>query len=174
VDYRKQDFLSAALEATGGRGVDLVIDFVGGPYLDRNLRALAPGGRLIQVGILGGTEGVLPIDLLVHRHLRIIGTVMKSRTFEEKVAMTARFRERWHSAFREGALTPIVDRVFPLERADEAHRSMEASENSGKIILAMDEASHAKTLMYRSGPARTHYMCQCSSIALYCRNNTAE
>jgi NADPH2:quinone reductase len=58
--------------------------------------------------------------------------------------MTARFRERWHNAFREGALTPIVDRVFPLERADEAHRSMEASENFGKIILAMDEASHSK------------------------------
>jgi NADPH:quinone reductase len=144
VDYRKQDFLSAALEATGGRGVDVVIDFVGGPYLDRNLRALATGGRLIQVGILGGTEGVLPIDILVHRHLRIIGTVMKSRTFEEKVAMTARFRERWHSAFGEGALKPIVDSVFPLERAAEAHRSMEASENFGKIILAMDEASHTK------------------------------
>ena len=118
-----------------------MIDFVGGPYLDRNLRALVPGGRLIQVGILGGTEGVLPIDLLVHRHLRIIGTVMKSRTFEEKVAMTARFQERWHTAFADGALKPIVDRVFPLERAAEAHRSMEASENFGKIILSMDEAS---------------------------------
>jgi NADPH:quinone reductase len=80
----------------------------------------------------------------VHRHLRIIGTVMKSRTFEDKVAMTARFWERWHSAFGEGALKPIVDRVFPLERAVEAHCSMEASENFGKIILAMDEASHAK------------------------------
>jgi NADPH:quinone reductase-like Zn-dependent oxidoreductase len=138
VDYRSADFLAAVMEATGGRGVDVVVDFIGGPYLDRNLRALALGGRLIQVGILGGSEGVMPVDLLLHRYLRIIGTVMKSRSFEEKVAMTARFRERWLGAFETGALQPVVDRVFPLAEAAEAHRSMEASGNLGKIIISMD------------------------------------
>jgi len=138
VDYHKENFLAAAMEATNGHGVNAVIDFIGGPYLDRNLRALVPGGRLIQVGALGGTEGVLPVGLLLHRYLRIIGTVMKSRSFEEKVAMTERFRERWLGAFEMGALKPIVDRVYPLKEAADAHRRMEMSENLGKIILCMD------------------------------------
>jgi len=141
VDYKKEDFLPAAMDATDGRGVNVVIDFVGGPYLDRNLRALAPGGRLIQVGALGGSEGALRVDVLVHRYLRIIGTVMKSRSLEEKVAMTVRFRERWLSAFETGALQPLVARVFPLDHAVEAHRLMEASGNIGKIILSMDPPS---------------------------------
>jgi putative PIG3 family NAD(P)H quinone oxidoreductase len=138
VDYRKEDFLAGAMDATNGRGVDVVIDFVGGPYLDRNLRALVPGGRLIEVGTLGGNEGVLPIGLLLSRYLRIIGTVMKSRSLEEKVAMTMRFRGRWLGAFETGALQPVIDRVFPLDQAAEAHRRMEASANIGKIILTPD------------------------------------
>jgi NADPH2:quinone reductase len=80
VDYRKHDFLDAALDATDRRGVDAVVDFVGGPYLDRNLSALAPGGRLIQVGTLHCGEGHLSLDPRLHNHLRIIGTVMKSRS----------------------------------------------------------------------------------------------
>lgn len=138
VDYRKHDFLDAALDATDRRGVDVVVDFIGGPYLDRNLRALAPGGRLVQVGTLQGGEGHLSLDLLLHNYLRIIGTVMKSRSFEEKLAMTHRFRERWLSAFATGQLAPLVDRVFPLAQAAEAHRYMEGSGNLGKIVLTMD------------------------------------
>ena len=138
VDYRKQDFQAAAMQATQGRGVDVVIDFIGGPYLDRNLRALAPGGRLIQVGVLGGSEAILPIDLLLYRYLRIIGTVMKSRSFEEKLAMTVRFRERWLPAFETGVLHPVVDHVFPLAQAADAHRAMEVSGKFGRIILSMD------------------------------------
>ncbi|MDR5728295.1 MAG: NAD(P)H-quinone oxidoreductase [Terriglobia bacterium] len=138
VDYRKQDFQAAAMQATQGRGVDVVIDFIGGPYLDRNLRALAPGGRLIQVGVLGGSEAILPIDLLLYRYLRIIGTVMKSRSFEEKLAMTVRFCERWLPAFETGVLHPVVDHVFPLAQAADAHRAMEVSGKFGRIILSMD------------------------------------
>jgi len=137
VDYRKEDFVAVAMQATGGRGVDVVVDFVGGPYLERNLRALAEGGRLVQVGVLGGAKGVLPLDVLLHRYLRIIGTVMKSRTLEDKVAMTSRFSERWLEAFESGALHPIVDRIFPLAQAADAHRAMEASGNFGKIVLSI-------------------------------------
>ncbi len=138
IDYRKQDFQAAVMQATQGRGVDVVIDFIGGPYLDRNLRALAPGGRLIQEGVLGGSEAILPIDLLLYRYLRIIGTVMKSRSFEEKLAMTVRFRERWLPAFETGVLHPVVDHVFPLAQAADAHRAMEVSGKFGRIILSMD------------------------------------
>jgi NADPH:quinone reductase-like Zn-dependent oxidoreductase len=86
---------------------------------------------------LGGNEGVLAVELL-RRHLHIIGTVMKSRSFEEKSAMIARFRERWLGAFETGVLQPVVDGVFALEQAAEAHRRMEASANFGKIVLSMD------------------------------------
>jgi NADPH2:quinone reductase len=138
VDYRKHNFLDAVLDATDHRGVDVAVDFIGGPYLDRNLRALAPGGRLIQVGTLQGGEGHLSLDLLLDKYLRIIGTVMKSRSFVEKLAITNRFRERWLSAFATGQLAPLVDRVFPLAEAAEAHRYMEASGNLGKIVLTID------------------------------------
>jgi putative PIG3 family NAD(P)H quinone oxidoreductase len=138
VDYRTLDFLDVALDATDRQGVDVVVDFIGGPYLDRNLRALAPGGRLIEVGTLQGGEGHLSLDLLLYNHLRIIGTVMKSRSFDEKLAMTNRFRERWLSAFATGQLTPLVDRIFPLTQAAEAHRYMEASGKLGKIVFTID------------------------------------
>ena len=137
VDYKTLDFLDTVLEATRGRGVEVVIDFIGAPYLERNLKALAEGGRLVQVGALGGTKATLPIDLVIHRYLHIVGTVMKSRSFEEKVAMTRRFRDRWLAAFTTGTLHPLVDRVFPLAEAAEAHRCMEAGGNFGKIILEM-------------------------------------
>jgi NADPH:quinone reductase-like Zn-dependent oxidoreductase len=138
VDYRKHDFLDAAVDATDRRGVDVVAHFIGGRYLNRNLRALAPGGKLIQVGTLQGGEGHLSLDLLLHNHLRFIGTVMKSRSFVEKIAKTNRFRERWLSAFATGQLAPLVDRVFPLAQAAPAHRYMEASGNLVKIVLTID------------------------------------
>ncbi len=138
VNYKTQDFLGVAMEVTNERGVDVVIDFVGGSYLDRNLRSLAQGGRLIEVGALGGGEGVLPLGFLIHQHLRIIGTVMKSRSLEEKVSMVQRFCERWLDAFAAGRLKPIVDSTFRLEDTAEAHRYMEASRNFGKIVLTLD------------------------------------
>ncbi|WP_035358983.1 NAD(P)H-quinone oxidoreductase [Edaphobacter aggregans] len=138
VDYKNQDFLAVALEATGGRGVDVVVDFIGGSYLDRNLRALVPGGRLVQVGLLDGEDARLPFGLIIHNHLRIIGTVMKSRSFEDKQAMTTRFRDRWLESFAQGQLVPLVARTFPLGQAAEAHLSMEASGNVGKVVLTID------------------------------------
>jgi putative PIG3 family NAD(P)H quinone oxidoreductase len=138
VDYRNQDFLNSALEATGGRGVDVVADFVGGSYLDRNLRALAPGGRLVQVGVLEDGDAKLALGLVIHNYLRIIGTVMKSRRFDEKLAMTVRFRDRWLESFATAELVPIVARTFPLAEAAEAHRFMEASGYVGKIVLTVE------------------------------------
>jgi NADPH:quinone reductase len=105
VDYKSEDFYEAVMRATNGRGVDVVLDFIGGPYLDRNVRSLVEAGRLIQVGALGGSEGVLSVDTVIHKRLRIIGTVMKSRPLEEKAAMISRFRDRWLNAFATGAGT---------------------------------------------------------------------
>ena len=142
IDYKNSDFAEVIASKTDGRGVDVIIDFVGEPYFARNLASLANGGRLIQVGILGGGGKVaLELEHILYRHLQIIGTVMKSRTPPEKHDMIKRFREHWLERFEGGgSLEPVVDSTFPLSRAADAHRRMESSENVGKIILTMQPA----------------------------------
>ena len=142
IDYKNSDFAEVIAGKTDGRGVDVIIDFVGEPYFARNLASLANGGRLIQVGILGGGGKVaLELEHILYRHLQIIGTVMKSRTPPEKHDMIKRFREHWLERFEGGGcLEPVVDSTFPLSRAADAHRRMESSENVGKIILTMQPA----------------------------------
>ncbi|WP_460110516.1 NAD(P)H-quinone oxidoreductase [Pseudomonas sp. S3_H04] len=139
IDYKTQDFAQVIAEKTQGRGVDVIIDFIGEPYFARNIASLAKGGRLIQVGILGGGGNVtVALEDILYRHLQIIGTVMKSRTQPEKHAMIKRFRDHWLDRFEgAGSLEPVVDSTFALARAADAHRRMESSGNVGKIILTM-------------------------------------
>lgn len=139
IDYRTQDFAEVVAQATNGRGVDVVIDFIGAPYFARNVASLAHGGRLVQVGILGGGGDVsVELEQILYRHLQIMGTVMKSRPQEEKHAMVRRFREHWLDRFSGGSsIEPVVDTTFELARAADAHRRMESSANVGKIILTM-------------------------------------
>lgn len=136
VNYKTDDFTETVIRVTEGRGANVVIDFIGAPYLERNIRSLGEGGRLIQVGIMGGgADARLPLDLLLFRYIRIIGTVMKSRSAEEKQAMTHRFRSAWLEHFANGGIKPIIDSTFPLARAADAHRRMEGPDVFGKIIL---------------------------------------
>lgn len=138
IDHRAQDFAEVVAAETGGRGVDVVIDFVGAPYFERNVRALADGGRLVQVGVMGGTAGAsMPIDRLLFGHLQIMGTVMKSRTPAMKQAMTRRFAQRWLAQFGSGELQPVIDTVWPLAQAADAHRRMESGLSVGKIVLSV-------------------------------------
>ncbi|MEG3125956.1 NAD(P)H-quinone oxidoreductase [Sphingomonas sp. GB1N7] len=134
-DYRN-DFLPALLDATGNRGVDLIVDTIGAPNLERNVLALADGGRLVQLGLMGGRGAApLPMDRLLFRRLEIMGSVMKSRTAAEKAEMTRRFADRWMPALASGAINPIVAKVFPLAAAAEAHVAMEAGGHIGKLVL---------------------------------------
>ncbi|MDH1257733.1 MULTISPECIES: NAD(P)H-quinone oxidoreductase [Pseudomonas] len=139
IDYKTEDFAAVIADKTQGRGVDVIIDFVGAPYFARNIASLTHGGRLVQVGILGGGGKVdVELEQILYRHLQIIGTVMKSRTQPEKHAMIQRFRDHWLKRFAGAAsLEPVVDSTFPLSRAADAHRRMESSQNVGKIILTM-------------------------------------
>lgn len=143
IDYTSEDFQAVVEARTAGRGVDVVIDFIGAPYLERNVRSLAVGGRMVVVGLLGGFEGAaLPMDLVLFRHLQIIGTVMKSRPAEVKQAMVQRFAQRWLSALQAGTIRPVIDSKFSLADAAQAHRRMESGESVGKILLLPDELSH--------------------------------
>jgi len=138
IDYDNEDFADVVARLTGGRGVNLILDFIGAPYFERNVNALDFGGRLVQIGIMGGIENArIPLDRLLYRHLQIIGTVMKSRSQDVKHGMSRRFRERWLSKFADGTLAPVIDSTFALAEAGAAHQRMEDGLNVGKIVLTI-------------------------------------
>lgn len=141
VNYRTGDFTEAAREATQGRGVDVVLDAIGAPYLEPNLKALAPGGRLVLIGLMGGAKGELNLARLLTRRLHVIGSTLRARPVEEKAALVRAFEERFGRDLAEGRLRPVVDRVLPLEEAEEAHRVMQASEHFGKIVLRVRDGA---------------------------------
>ncbi|WNV08110.1 NAD(P)H-quinone oxidoreductase [Tardiphaga sp. 709] len=135
IDYRGEQFDEVLARLSPDAGVDVILDFVGGPYLERNIRSLRPGGRLIQIGVSGGSQATLPLDLVLFRRLRIEGTVMKSVSLTEKRNIVGRFAERWMPALAKGELKPIIDRTFALREASEAQRHFERAEHFGKILL---------------------------------------
>jgi len=139
VNYRDGDFVEAAKQATGGRGVDVVLDSIGAPYLDANLRALATGGRLVLIGLMGGAKAELNLAALLARRLQVIGSTLRARPPAEKAGIVAGFLERFGARVEKGELRPVVDRVLPLAQAADAHRAMKASEHFGKIVLRVAE-----------------------------------
>jgi putative PIG3 family NAD(P)H quinone oxidoreductase len=137
VDYRSGDFVEAVRRATGGVGADVVLDSIGAPYLERNLAALAVGGRLVIIGLMGGARAEIGLGPLLVRRLSVIGSTLRARPDAEKARIAAGFLERFGPALEKGEIGPVVDRVLPLERAAEAHRAMKASEHFGKIVLEL-------------------------------------
>jgi putative PIG3 family NAD(P)H quinone oxidoreductase len=135
IDYRSGDFAGAVLEATGGRGVDVVLDSIGAPYLEGNLRSLAVGGRLVLIGLMGGAKAEIGLGPLLVRRLSLIGSTLRARPVEEKAEIVSGFLSRFGAALERGAIRPIVDRVLPLAQAAEAHRLVKASEHFGKVVL---------------------------------------
>ena len=130
-----RDWAEEVLQATGGRGVDVILDLVGAPYLAGNLQALAPRGRIITVGITGGRKEVMDLRALMAKRGSITGTVLRARPLEEKAALAQHFRRVALDGFADGRLTPVLDETFPAEDAAEAHRRMEANLNFGKLLL---------------------------------------
>jgi putative PIG3 family NAD(P)H quinone oxidoreductase len=134
-NYKTEDFATRVAALTEGRGVDLVLDSIGGPYLAANLRSLAVGGRLIVIGAMGGREAPLDLARLVSRRLQVIGSTLRSRPLEEKAALCADFERRALPDLAAGRCRPVVDRVLPLDQVAEAHRVVAASEHFGKVVL---------------------------------------
>ena len=128
-------FADTVREATGGRGVDLALDLVGGDYLPETLRAMAPQGRILLVGLVAGRQASVELDVLLTRRLRLTGTVLRSRPPEEKMALAQAAERHLLPLFRSGALTPIIDAVYPLREAREALSRMARNETVGKLVL---------------------------------------
>src|SRR5262249_56014711 len=127
VNYRDGDFVAAAQQVTSGRGVDVVLDSIGAPYLERNLAALAVGGRLVVIGLMGGAKAELNLAALLARRLSVIGSTLRARPVEEKAALVAAFLARFGTALQRGTLPPVVDPVLPLADAAEAPPPLKAS-----------------------------------------------
>jgi NADPH:quinone reductase-like Zn-dependent oxidoreductase len=132
---KRADFAAEVLSHTGGRGVDVVLEVVGGPYVAEDLECLALRGRIVIVGTMAGQDAQLKLHLLMTKRAELRGTVLRTRPLEEKI-LAARALER-HIAplFASGALRPVVDRVLPLAQAGEAHRLMQSNATFGKVVL---------------------------------------
>ena len=135
INYKTTDFVTEIQRLTDGQGVDVVLDFIGAPYLERNLSILKTKGRLLQVGLIAGASAEINLGAVMRNRLQIIGSVMRPQSIEEKIAITRRFVERWLPELKRGVLQPIIDTVFPLAQAQQAHEYMEANRNFGKILL---------------------------------------
>jgi len=135
VDYTAGDFVEASHRFTGGRGVDVVLDVVGGDYVDRNVDALAVQGRIVQVGTMAGGGPGLNVAKLLPKRATIVGTVLRARPLEEKIAVSRRFAREMLPLFDRGLLHPVIDSRYPFDRIADAHRAMEANANVGKILI---------------------------------------
>ena len=140
VDYRSHDWVAEVAERTGGRGVDVVLDVVGGDYLDRNLDCLATGGTIVQVGVMGGGQATFGLAKLLFKRASVVGTTLRARSLAEKVAVSRAFEQRVVPAFEDGRLTVVVDSRFALDEVVEAHIHMETNTSVGKILLGVRPA----------------------------------
>jgi putative PIG3 family NAD(P)H quinone oxidoreductase len=135
INYKQEDFLEKVLAATQDQGVDLILDPVGGGYLDQNVKVLKRFGRLVNIGQLGGSQGEMNMGLVLGKRLRIIGSTLRSRPPAEKVKITEQFQSGYWPLLRSGELKPIIDTQFPIEQAQKAHEYVAQNKNIGKVIL---------------------------------------
>ena len=137
VNYRTGDFVTVVREQTGGRGVDVILDMVGGAYFAGNLDALAAEGRLVEIATLQGAKVELNIQTIMQRRLTITGSTLRARPIADKGVIAAAVRQNVWPLLESGAVKPIIHAKFPLREAAEAHRVMESSEHIGKLILTI-------------------------------------
>jgi tumor protein p53-inducible protein 3 len=135
VNYRTEDFAELTLAASGGKGADVALDFIGASYFAKHLSCLAVGGRLVVIGVMSGANAELNLANILRRRTQILGLVMRTRPLADKIAITQAFIRESLPFFADGSLRPIVDSVLPLSEAAKAHDRMEANENFGKIVL---------------------------------------
>ena len=138
VNYKTEDFVEATRKATGGTGANVILDMVGGDYIDRNYDAAAVDGRIVQIAFLSGTpKATANFMKLMMKRLTHTGSTLRLRSNADKAAMVAAIEAKVTPFLREGRIKPLIDSIFPLEKASDAHRRMETSEHIGKIVLSL-------------------------------------
>ena len=137
INYRTEDFVEVVEQVTGGRGVDLVLDMVGGDYFPRNLAVLALEGRLVQIALLGGGRSAIDLGRVLRRRLTVTGSTLRPRTVAQKGAIAEALRHEVWPLLEAGRVKPVIHATFPLADAAGAHRLMETSTHIGKIVLTV-------------------------------------
>ncbi len=137
INYRESDFVEEVRRFTSGRGVDVILDIVGGEYLQRNLDCLALNGRLLQVGLLGGARGQINLSTVMQRRLIVTGSTLRGRSVDEKGSIARDLESNVWPLLAERRVAPVVDRTFPLAAAADAHRSLESGDVIGKVVLVV-------------------------------------
>jgi NADPH2:quinone reductase len=141
INYRSEDFVAVIKQVTSGRGVDVILDMVGGDYVPRELASLAEDGRLCLIAFLGGTKATLDMTDILRRRLTITGSTLRPRPVEVKAGIARALREKIWPLIEAGKIRPVIYRTFPLEEAAAAHALMESSEHIGKIMLNTGRSS---------------------------------
>jgi putative PIG3 family NAD(P)H quinone oxidoreductase len=136
-NYNEEDFVETVKRATDGRGVDVVLDSIGAPYLERNLASLALEGRLILIGLMGGARAEIGLAQLMLKRLQLVGSTLRALSDATKAEIVIGLMRDFGDALGSGAVGPVVDRILPLADAGEAHRVMKSSAHFGKIVLAV-------------------------------------
>jgi NADPH:quinone reductase-like Zn-dependent oxidoreductase len=139
VNYRTGDFVAAAREATAGAGVDVILDSIGGSYLEQNMGSLAVGGRLVLIGLMGGAKAEISLAQLMMKRLQVLGSTLRARPDLEKAGIVTGLMNQFAGDLESGKIGPVVDRVLPLDQAPEAHRVIKASEHFGKVVLSVSQ-----------------------------------
>jgi NADPH2:quinone reductase len=137
INYRTEDFVEVVKQLTGGKGVDVILDMVGGDYVPRELKALATDGRLSIIAFLGGTRATLDMGDILYRRLTITGSTLRPRTVEYKTRIAQALREKVWPLIEAGTIRPVIYQVFGLEQAADAHTLMESGAHVGKIVLEL-------------------------------------
>jgi NADPH:quinone reductase-like Zn-dependent oxidoreductase len=135
VDYREQDFVEAVLATSGGRGADVILDMVGGDYVQRNIRCAAPDGRIVQIAFLRGASATLDLMPLMLKRLTFTGSTLRARTVAFKSALARAVEQQVWPLVESGRVRPLIHRCYPLHEAARAHALMESSAHIGKIVL---------------------------------------
>jgi putative PIG3 family NAD(P)H quinone oxidoreductase len=141
INYRTEDFVTVVGEFTGGRGVDVILDMVGGDYLKRNIEALALEGRLVGIAVQKGFKGEVDLLRIMQRRLTLTGSTLRSRSIGEKGTMAKALQRELWPLVESGEVAPVVHSTFPLGRVADAHRLMESGSHIGKIVLVTGQAT---------------------------------
>ncbi|MDG2534997.1 NAD(P)H-quinone oxidoreductase [Sphingomonas sp. HITSZ_GF] len=139
INYKREDFVARVKEITGGKGVNIVLDMVGGDYVPRNLQCLAEEGRHVSIAVQGGMQATIPIFEIMRKRLVLTGSTLRPRSVAFKSLLADEIHRTVWPFVAEGKLRPVIDAVFPLARAADAHRRMESGEHIGKIVLTLGE-----------------------------------
>lgn len=137
VDYKTQSFAEEIKTLTNGKGVDVILDHIGGAYFKDNMKSLAVGGRLVVIGLMGGIKSEINLAVMMVKRQKIVGSVLRSRPVSEKAQIIADFESTVMPLFASGKIQPLISDVFPLSEAADAHRAMEQGSHFGKIVLSV-------------------------------------